>query len=251
MLTAISVYETCAELFASYPLAAEPLDGAGRAHSMVLMTRDQEAASFWLLARVHRDDVAPAYSLYSWSSGVGLVIDSTSIPVTEPARNALTQGVPLPRHGSLFGWVERGNVSALVGFDTTYEPAGPPPRWSVMPRMETPPALWPPFTREMLFGPWFWEYYEAGALVSLDRLIFKNPRTVFWVSTTASIGSDCCAVARKIKRGKRYALKRGRYVASEVLCAGKKVPPLRTLLADERKVDVSPRFRRYASKKVR
>ena len=41
-------------------------------------------------------------------------------------------------------------------------------------------------------------------------------------------------------------LRRGRYVYSEALRAGEVVPSLTALLADTRKTDLAPRFRRSA-----
>jgi len=64
-------------------------------------------------------------------------------------------------------------------------------------------------TDEHVFGTWFWEYYLAGDLVSVDGLIAEVPGAV-------------------------------------PLQAGRRVPSLRVLLADVGKTDLAPRFRRAA-----
>ncbi len=246
MFCTTSLYDTCEELFTRYPLAARAVDDIGVARLMVLMLREREDVSFFLLARHRGDSGSLCYSLCPWPSGEIVDIEANGARVPEAVRNAVTRGIPLPRHGSLFGWLGRGGITALVGSDTEYEPARPLPRWSVMPLVGTPQALWPPFTHERLFGRWFWDYHQAGNLVSLDTLIFQTPHTVFWVRTQAIIGSDCCVVARDIQGPGPYMLRRGCYVDSEVLYAGTPVPSLSALLADARKVDLAPRFRRYA-----
>ena len=62
---------------------------------------------------------------------------------------------------------------------------------------------------EHVFGTWFWEYYLAGDLVSVDGLIAEVPGAV-------------------------------------PLQADRRVPSLRVLLADVGKTDLAPRFRRAA-----
>ena len=107
-------------------------------------------------------------------------------------------------------------------------------------------AQWPPFTDEHLFGLWFWEYYRSGDLVSVDSLIAEAPGTVFWIDTSAILGSDSCAAAHGIKSPEGFKLERGRYVYHQALRAGEPVPSLRVLLADTGKTDLAPRFRRAA-----
>ena len=246
MICTTSLYDSCGELFARYPLAARALDDAGSVRMMVLMLQEAEGISFFRLERYWHDSGSLCYSLQPWPSGDIATIEPDEAPVPEVVASAVTHGVPLPRHGSLFGWLAGDGVTALVGSDTEYESARQLPHWSVMPLARTSPAEWPPFVDERLFGRWFWEYYATGNLVALDRLISGAPHTVFWVSTQAVIGSDCCVVARDLHEPGLYTLRHGCYVDSEVLDAGTPVPSMPALLADSRKVDLAPRFRRYA-----
>ncbi|MFY9773341.1 MAG: hypothetical protein WAK28_02070 [Trebonia sp.] len=245
LICATSLYETCEELFIRYPLAARALDRHGTARLIVLMDRDGDDVSFFLLSRNGRDSGSPSYSLSPWSGGDVVDIAADGPPGPRTVANAVIRGVPLPRHGSLFGWMGKDSILALVGCDTESGTAGTPPSWSVMPLVGSPESEWPPFTNESFFGNWFWEFYQAGDLVSLDSFIFAVPNTAFWVSTQAIIGSDCCVVARDIEGPARHPLRRGRYVDSEVLQAGISVPSLPALLADVTKVDLAPRFRSY------
>jgi len=116
-----------------------------------------------------------------------------------------------------------------------------------MPRAGAPEALWPPFTGGPLLGHWSWDYYRAGSMVPLDRLIAAVPDTVCWVDTAAILGSNCCVVARDITDPSGYTLRRGRYVDYEVLRADKAVPALEALLAGQDKIDLAPRFREWSA----
>jgi hypothetical protein len=116
-----------------------------------------------------------------------------------------------------------------------------------MPLVGTSEKQWPPFTNEPVFGRWFWQYYNAGKVVNLGGLIAETPCTVFWAATKGILGSDCCVVAHDIETPEGLMLPRGRYVYSEALQEGKNVPSLEILLADDRKIDLAPRFQRSAA----
>lgn len=244
MIRTTSRYEACQELFASYPIAARAVGHSGAIRSIVLMLRDGDDARFFVLSQ-NCDNGVPLYSLWPWPAGdiVDIEADGSAL-IPDAVVNVVTCGVPLPRHGSIFGWTERDAITALVVIYTEYEPARPLPRWTVMPHAGISEPQWPPFTGKPLFGQWFWEHYRAGRIVPLDGLIAETPNTVYWVNTQAILGSDCCAVARDVRSLERHTLRRGRYVYSEVLRAGAPIPSLTALLADTGKIDLAPRFRR-------
>jgi hypothetical protein len=234
-----SLYDACDELFTGYPLAADDCGGASR--SIVLMLQDGDAVEFFVL--VHEcDDGKPFFSFRSWRAGgiVDIVADCVSFPAV--VVNAVTHGIPIPRHGSLFGWRAADAVIALIAIYADYSPACPLPSWAVMPLVGVPEEQWPPFTEELFLGQWFWEYYRVGSIVSLDRLVAEMRDTIFWVETEAILGWDCCAVAHDVESPDGYALCQGRYTYYRALRTGKPVPPLQTLLADNGKNDMAPLF---------
>ena len=155
---------------------------------------------------------------------------------------AVTHGIPIPRHGSLFGWNDGGIITALTAIYTQYTPQTPQPVFTSMPFVDLPERQWPPYTGEPLFGRWFWDSYEVGKFVSLATLIAATPGEVYWVNTKATLGSDCYAVARDVSSPGGYTLRRGRYVFYQALRAGMLVPSLTELLADSGKIDLAPRF---------
>jgi hypothetical protein len=243
MIRTSSLYEACHELFAAYPLAARALNHSGTIRSMVLMLQDGDNAGFFVLSN-DCGEGRPSYSLRPWPAGGIVDIEADGSPVVpDVVVKAVTRGVPIPRDGSLFGWTCGDAITALVVVYAEYTSVHPEPGWAVMPRAGISEAQWPPFTGERLFGHWSWEHYRAGSIVSLDSLIAGNPDTVFWTDTTATLGSNCCAVGRDIRSPKGPTLQRGGYVYYQVLRAGKPVPSLGMLLADTSKIDLAPRFR--------
>ena len=240
-----SLYEACHELFSSHPLAAREVNLTGTIRAMVLMVCDGGQAWFFVLSQGCGYDL-PLYSLCPWPAGdVVDVAGDGSVP--EFLANAVRRGIPLPRHGSVFGWAPADDaVDALVVVYTDHAPGGPVPCWTVLPLAGIPEARWPPFTGRRFLGPWFWEEYRAGRIVLLDDLIGLAPGAVFWVNTRQTLGSASCAVARDLGGRTGPAVRRGRYLSSNALRAGMPLPSLTALLADTGKIDIAGRFRRPA-----
>jgi hypothetical protein len=211
---------------------------------MVLMVCEGGQARFFVLSQGCGYEM-PLYSLCPWPSGdIFDVAGDGSVPGF--LENAVVNGVPLPRHGSMFGWMEGDTVDALVVVYTDHVPGRPVPCWTVMPLAGIPEARWPPFTGQRFFGPWFWEEHRAGRIVLLDDLLADARGAVFWVNTRQALGSACCAVARDVGGRTGPTVRRGRYVSSEALRVGRPVPSLTALLADDGKIDLAGRFGRPA-----
>ena len=235
-----SLYETCGELFADYPLAVRVADWEGTVRSMVLMLQDAGNARFFVLTH-DRGDGRPFYSLGPWRTRIVANIEADADVQPDWVATVVTKSVPLPRHGSLFGWKHQGAVTSLIAVYVDVTPTCPEPVWAVMPRAGIPEGQWPGFTGEPLFGSWFWDHYRADDVVSLSNLIAETTNTVFWIETEAPLGWNCCAVARNV-RSDSYVLPRGCYVYHESLRSGVPVPSLDTLLSDPGKTDLAPRF---------
>lgn len=215
---------------------------SGTARSMILMLQDGDDAGYFVLSS-YRGEGRPPYSLWSWPDGDIVDIDGEGgAAVPDVVMKVVTRGVPIPRDGSLFGWMGGDAVSALIVIYAGYTSAVPEPSWAVMPLAGVPETQWPPFTGEPLLGHWTWEHLRSARIVSLAPLIAGNPDTVFWADTTEILGSDCCVVARDVADPEGHVLRRGRYAYYEVLRAGKPVPPASVLLADTRKIDLAPGF---------
>ncbi len=245
MMNSQSAYGQCEALFAAYPLAVQCVDWAGELHAMVLMVHDGDRSDFYMLARDRSED-KPFYSLASWRpEGSRVDIEADCVAVPSATASVLSRGIPLPCHGSLFGWLQEREVTALLAVYTEYAPEYPEPSWAVMPLADAPAQRWPPFTGQH-FGSWFWEYHGAGALVSLAALVAANPGTVFWTGIQGMPGWDCCVVSRDLKSDTGYVLARGSYLNYQALQQGVKVPPPDRWPTGVLKTDLAPLLRPLA-----
>jgi hypothetical protein len=235
------VYPACRDLFDGYPLAVSAVEHVPAMHSIVLMLRDGQDAGFFALLR-DCGDGRPVYSVIPWDAGGTVTIESGGGDVPGLAANAVLRGVPIPRDGSLFGWIHGELVAALIVVYTSCTPHRPVPSWSVVPRAGSPKTQWPPFTDERLFGHWFWDHHRAGRVIDLGGIIAATPGTFFWAETYPALGSDSCVVASDVKTPDGQVLLRGTYLDSAALRAGVAVPTLAELLDGAGMTDLSPRF---------
>ena len=229
-----TMHERCGDLFAAYPLADD--DG-----EMVLMTAEGRPPEFFILGR--KGD--GGYWLDTWQGDGVFDIGAETGDIPAWVADAITHGTPLPEDGSLFGWKPGKDITAMVAVYTQYTPKSPVPSFSVMPLAGSPEKEWPPFTGAPLFGPWFWDHYRAGRIVSLAGLIAATQRMVFWVPTEGALSVGCIAVMADVS-GKGAVLRQGAYIYFEDLRAGKPGVPLSELLAGSGKTNLAPRFRRMA-----
>lgn len=244
MIHTRSVYESCDELFAAYPLAVRAGDGdTTTICSMVLMLRNDDDARFFVLSYDDGDGGKPSYLLRPWRDGAVVDIADDGAVAPDVIVDAVTQGVPIPEHGSVFGWRYGDAVTALILIYANRAPGAPEPSWAVMPLAGIPLQQWPPFTDDRLFGRWFWDYYQGGGIVFVGELIASTRDAVFWADAKTILGSGCCVVTRDIKSPEGYTLPAGRYVYHEALQAGVPVPSLEVLLASTNIIDLAPRLR--------
>jgi hypothetical protein len=241
MIGTSSLYEACHELFERYPQAVRAANSSATVSLMVLLLRVGSSERFVVLSRDCRE-AELRYRLRPWRAKGGTDITAAGPSGPDSIVEAITRGVAIPQNEHLFGWKARTQLTALIVFYTRYTRDSPEPTWAVMPLAGSPEKQWPPFAGERLLGQWFWEHYQAGNVVSVNRIVAGNANTLFWANTQAILGSNCFAVTRDIGSPDGYTLRRGRYVYQEALQAGRPVPPLEMLLADTSKVDLAPRF---------
>jgi hypothetical protein len=246
MTPASDVFKACEDLYAEYPMAASPVNSRGTVYAIVLTLCDGADARYFTLARYEVAD-GHSYVLSPWRSDHGVTIRTDSHDVADLAVAAVMRGVPMPRDGSMFGWTCGGTVAALVLVHTSYTPQSPVPTWSAMSLADGFETQWPPFIGESSFGPWFWDHYRAGKLISIGGLVAANPGCVFWVDAYATIGTSCCVVTNDLEASGGPILGRGRYVDSRALMSGQlpehQVPSMAELLAGNR-TDLAPLFER-------
>jgi hypothetical protein len=136
------LHQACYDLFDAYPLAVVAVEEVPTMHSMVLMLADGDDVSFFVLLR-DCEDGSPAYTVIPWDADGQVAIGPDGGDVPDLAANAVLRGVPIPRDGSLFGWIHGEPVTPLIVVYTRYTPDRPTPTWSVLPLAGTPEADWP------------------------------------------------------------------------------------------------------------
>lgn len=237
------LYDACQDLFSEHSAAIDGVSDTRESCSMILMLRDGDDARFFVLTCDYAED-RPIYYIRPWRGHGTVEIEAKSTgTVPDVVADVVEHGIPIPREGSLLGWLYETEVTALIIFHTRHEPGHPEPSWAVMPRADIPEALWPPFTGEPVLGNWFWKDFGVKRIVSLDQLIADRPDTVFWIDTEFSRSRGCCAVAHSvIAEDGSYTLGNGCYMYYQELRAGTPAPPLDALLAEAGRIDLALRF---------
>ena len=148
------------------------------------------------------------------------------------------------RDGSLYGWADRGEITALI---VIYTGTDYGPGFSPMPRTGVPEDRWPPFADESLFGSWFWDYRDAGRIVDLGPVIGGTEGIVFWSVRHELLESatGVMAVRCPLAAGCGLVLPAGVYAYYRALCAGADIPALGEVLADRERIDLGLRFAGY------
>lgn len=240
-MSADGAYQVCRQKFADHPLAVRPLRLDGQLiREMILIQRREDEVDFSVLQQ-HGDGPAAIYSLSPWPDGDAVTI-SHDESISSGVAEVVADGVPLPRHGSLFGWSNGEAFTTLIPAYTDPTVTSSLPSWSVMPLAGSRETEWPPFVNEPYLGGWFWDYLRAGRLVSLATFVAETPDTIFWADTKSILGSDTCVVARDVVKTEGPALRRGAYVYARALRARLSVPPLADLLAAPATVDIAEFF---------
>jgi hypothetical protein len=179
--SATASFAACVQLFGRYPLAITPNTGGYR--SMVLMTRHTGSAGFFVLTQAGDD----LFLIRSWNRREGV---NHEIRPGEPASGVIQQlitgSMPLPRDGSLLGWVADNQVTTMLvvhcRHPETWDGVAPVPEIRVMPMAGTSEVLqWPPFTASPLEDGRLWQYVSWGQIVDIVPLITQSIGSAFWV----------------------------------------------------------------------
>ena len=262
-------YAACLRLFRSYPLAVNwthPVDtGAGPAghavrgqHERDKHERDQAAASCrsgWRRSIVlwHRgaggtgcyvltQDPGEEFALWTWR---GQLVQcqriSPGLPVPATSHQVITEGMPVPRHGALLGWVSDRQASAVmtVFHGRPDEQGGPQLR--VLALSGSEPLHWPPFSASPLDDGRLWEYVERGQIVDLAPVIGRSASGAYWVPSQNPVRAGRghgCVVVRRPMATDEYWVPAGVYMDHWMLREQVPAPPASHLVTLPGTVDL-------------
>lgn len=200
-------FAACQELFEQYPLAIDwaawnepPPSSVVREITLEWWDGEVSRGYYVVSHRILEDD-RDAYTMATWGADDGTLAvteDGTSgafmrgnePPAPECTNDflhslpefiqALRDGFPMPRTDSIFGYIERKVVTAIVG---AFIRPDDEPGWSIH---RSPNAMPPDFDSPTTTGTedqlrLFWNHVQAGRVILLDPLIAENPGTVWWV----------------------------------------------------------------------
>jgi hypothetical protein len=194
-------------------------------------------------------------------------------PVTAEVAQLIESSAPVPRDGVLLGWLDGGQVRAiLVAHGRLPEPWDDPsavPGIEVLPPAGGDPARWPPLSggaqqsgaapsgaaspgalpRRVLPGGELeerrlWEHTAHGQVADLAVLIGREAGLAFWVpgalrrDEAPGSRGDCVVIQERLGSDGCWLLA-GVYVDHGALRSGVQVPPARQLLAMPGVVDLA------------
>jgi len=257
-LSGAASFAACLRLFRSYPLALNPScpgdpgpvaarHAAGWRGSIVLRHKGFDDPGFYVLAQ----HPAEHFTLRPWRAGDGEyheIRPGTPVPVV--SHRVVTEGMPVPRDGSLLGWVSDRQVTALLtvhherpggrcgdggrggegggkadGAGLAARPRVPEVR--VLAMVGSEPVRWPPFAASPLDDGRLWDYLERGELVDLAPLL-NRAEGACWVPSQhpdrARRGHGCAVIGRSLE-GLEYWVPAGVYMDHWMLREGVPTPP--------------------------
>ena len=175
-----AAFTACLELFGSYPLAIRRHYAERRYGSLVL--RERTAGRFYVLV-MEWDDL---FVLRPWDRRDGareLIRPDQS--ASGDVRRVIESAVPVPRDGTLLGWLAGRQVQAVIAahgrLTEPWEDPAAVPGVLVMPATGSRPADWPPFTSGPLDDGRLWESVKRGRLADLVPLVSRQPGLAYWV----------------------------------------------------------------------
>ena len=242
-LSGAASFAACLRLFRSYPLAVTPVYASGWRRSIVLRHRAFEGSGFYVLTQ----DPAGHFTLRPWRLDEGESQEiSPGTPVPVVSHRVITEGMPVPRDGSLLGWVCDRQATVLLSVyhgDLTSQADGPQMR--VLAIVGSEPVRWPPFTASPLDDGRLWEYVERGEIVDLACLVACGGGSASWVPSQhpcrAGQGHGCVVVHQNL-RAEDYWVPAGVYMDHWMLREGVPTPAASHLLTLPGATDLSRRL---------
>jgi hypothetical protein len=229
-------------LFSCYPLAAAPHFDGRESRKMILMTRGEGEARFFVLTKTDR-----AFHIRPWNGGQEAASEITpGEPLAGTFAWAIAHGMPVPRGRAVLGWAPDRQVTAILVMDGGHPAdageAPAVPAIAVMPMSGTFTIDWPPFGASLLGDGRLWDYLERGDIVDITPLLAGCPGRAFkapWPHADGSPHGPACVVVTANLVGPEFWLPAGVYTEHWMLREDISVPPAGLLLALPGVVDLA------------
>ena len=242
-----AIFMACQRLFVDYPLAVRRHYAEFRYGSMVLASRGGDGGEqprFTVLI-MERDDL---FVIRPWDRRDWPRVEiRRGEPVDASLARLIESSAPVPREGALLGWVDGGQVGAiLVAYGRLPEPWEDPsamPGIAVLPPAGGNPARWPPLLEGAPPGGALeerrlWEHAARGQLADLLMLIGRQAGLAYWVPGALGNDGNCIVIPERLG-GDGCWLLAGIYADHGALSAGVQVPTASQLLAMPGVIDLA------------
>ena len=250
-------FAACLRLFRSYPLAVNslhPVDtGAGTAghpvrgqherdqaaaprhagwrRSIVLWHRGAGGACCYVLTQDPGDD----FALWTWRPrGATCQRIRPGLPVPATSHQVITEGMPVPRHGALLGWVSDRQATAMMPVFHGHPEEHCAPQLRVLALSGSEPLHWPPFSVSPLDDGRLWEYVDRGQIVDLAPVIGRSESGAYWVPSqnpARAVRGHGCVVVRRPIATDEYWVPAGVYMDHWMLREQVPAPPASHLVS--------------------
>jgi hypothetical protein len=175
-----ATFTACLRFFRQHPLAVRRHYAEHRYGSMVLLSRDGGAARFFVLI-MEWDDL---FILRHWDRRTGARVEiARNEPVPDEIVRLIDRAVPVPRDGTLLGWVAGHQVRAVLAahgrLPEPWDDASVIPGLLVLPLVGSQPAEWP--SGNPLDDGLLWEYLGQGRIADLAPLVARQAGRSFLV----------------------------------------------------------------------
>jgi len=169
---------------------------------------------------------------------------SPGLPVSATSHQVITEGMPVPRHGALLGWVsDRQATAVMTVFHGRPEEQGGP-QLRVLALSGSEPLHWPPFSVSPLDDGRLWEYVERGQIVDLAPVIRRSASGAYWVPSQNPVRAGRghgCVVVRRPMATDEYWVPAGVYMDHWMLREQVPAPPASHLVTLPGTVDLGRR----------
>lgn len=227
----------CSALFAAYPEAAWHVAARRLRGPQAILIKDPDAdRRYWQVTRHLRDRGPAVFQVRSrnWR-GHETTIETGTPEAAVPAEltGPLAAGLPVPRDGALYACAPGGGeATALMTFATDPGRVRDDPHFAVLVRGTAAPGSWPPFTRERVFGAWFWQARQAGLIVPVWPALTRLPGRVYKTRGRIAVDGDL-----RLPGG--LVIREGVYLHPAEAAAPSPLPTARELLSDPSRLDLA------------
>jgi hypothetical protein len=226
-----TLYGTMTGMFGDYPEAVASVNTSGTIRTMHLaVPTTGGGAGFYTLWHLTPPHQGPSYGLYRWPArepSKGLKVEPGT-PATGKFAHVprlLRTAVPLPRDGSVYGWLNHNTVTTWMVFYTRTDDHRNEPTWFPMHLESAKRRDWANTAGRDFWRYPFWAQLRAGQIVPLGPSIASAPGTFYWATPPGGETLEAHGVVTAPFQSRDgWRVPAGRFIYDGALTSGMQVP---------------------------